>query len=785
MKNPHRSSHARLLIVISILAGLPSLAQAEAQPLVVTVRQAFETGVPRNFTLIEARSRAHVRLLEEAVLQGRNSERGKADRTEPWLLARADCLLRPKVRVRGYFRDGAREGVLAEAISTQSGWRQILERGGRSSCDVRDMEIRARLRARECGLLGKTETRFGKEGGSDHPSAHYREVIAGKLEAIQIMDGVLDLRRDGVFAEPRQALDQTDKALDLDARVPAAHYTKGLIYMGLGELKPALTEMTTVLDAGPPVVWAFLDRAILWNAFGDPRKALEDIRRFKRLKPGIVESDFHEGKIYLNLSQPERALESFNRVLEKDPDHPEALVLRASVRLALEDPERALADLQRAEAVSSDPSLVHYYRAVALFQLEDFKGSFDEISTSIKLDPGRADAYTHRGRLYMDRKDFHKADLDYTTAIDLSKADYRAFYGRALARWALNNKEAALHDFERAVAFEPESCEFQWVIASSSRLAQGPPETAGTSEDLSAESTGSPQGAGKEDSLAAPGGGEPAPPASTGDPAALPWAEKAMQAAQEGDPAEAVRCASMAISLDPGLPGPYLDRSWAYCHRELFEKAIGDATTAHLIDPKNPVALTNRAYAALRLGRADAALEDCEKALSLDPVNAAAFNNRGLALQLQNKRDEAGKDFRTACDLGLELACKNFVENNGCKGGSIEECIDGLLGKSYAQFQNKEWDAVILTATEILELDPGNEIALCNRAGAYAYKGLIEKAFEDCEKAISINPDCGLAYNNRGWAHELMGRRGEALLDYEISCKLGTELGCGNFKRLK
>ena len=107
-----------------------------------------------------------------------------------------------------------------------------------------------------------------------------------------------------------------------------------------------------------------------------------------------------------------------------------------------------------------------------------------------------------------------------------------------------------------------------------------------------------------------------------------------------------------------------------------------------------------------------------------------------------------------------------------------------LVNKSEASFKKGDWDDTIAAASGAIALDPKNEMAYTNRAGAYTNKGMLKEAIQDCNSAIGINPKLPLAYNNRGYALELSGQVSQAKLDYERSCTMGNELGCANQKRL-
>lgn len=108
-----------------------------------------------------------------------------------------------------------------------------------------------------------------------------------------------------------------------------------------------------------------------------------------------------------------------------------------------------------------------------------------------------------------------------------------------------------------------------------------------------------------------------------------------------------------------------------------------------------------------------------------------------------------------------------------------------LIDQSLNEFSEKNWDGAIQAATAAISLDPDNEVAYANRAGAYSEKGLLREAINDCNKALNINPHYALAYNNRGYAMERAGKLSQAAADYELSCRMGNELACKNLARLK
>ena len=72
-------------------------------------------------------------------------------------------------------------------------------------------------------------------------------------------------------------------------------------------------------------------------------------------------------------------------------------------------------------------------------------------------------------------------------------------------------------------------------------------------------------------------------------------------------------------------------------------------------------------------------------------------------------------------------------------------------------------------------IDSGRQLLICN-------KGQIDRAIEDFNKAISINPNYAGAYYNRGLAYALSGNIGRAISDLQKACDMGYENGCKNLK---
>jgi tetratricopeptide (TPR) repeat protein len=271
----------------------------------------------------------------------------------------------------------------------------------------------------------------------------------------------------------------------------------------------------------------------------------------------------------------------------------------------------------------------------------------------------------------------------------------------------------------------------------------------------------------------------------TNNPMAQNWNKKSTKAISNKEWAEAIRTASIAISLDPGLSLPYINRAWAYCEKKFYHKAIKDCNVAIFLNTDEAAPYITKAWAYAEIKNYEAAIENCNKALEVDPKNATAYNNIGYVYHKKGNMKEAKKNYEKACRFGFQLGCNNYKAIAGYSPSDIPSRVQDLIKQSQTKFKEKKWDEIITLVTEVIEIDPNNHIAYTILGAVYANKGSYNDAIKNCEIAIGLNPDFGLAYNNRGYAYELLGKKKEAELDYEMSCYLGEQFGCINMKKLK
>ena len=198
-------------------------------------------------------------------------------------------------------------------------------------------------------------------------------------------------------------------------------------------------------------------------------------------------------------------------------------------------------------------------------------------------------AFNTTGFAKYELKQYEAAIADYDKAIALDPTLAHAFSNRGLAKCELKQCEAAIADFNKAIALDP-----TLAIAFSNR---------GLAKHVL----------------------------------------KQYEAA--------IADFNKAIALDPALALAFNNRGFAKYELKQYEAAIADYDKAIALDPTLAIAFSSRGFAKHKLKQYEAAIADFNKAIDLDPTLAIAFSNRGVAKYELKQYEAAIADFNKAIDL--------------------------------------------------------------------------------------------------------------------------------------
>ncbi|KAE8537884.1 hypothetical protein D1P53_005945 [Cryptococcus gattii VGV] len=148
-----------------------------------------------------------------------------------------------------------------------------------------------------------------------------------------------------------------------------------------------------------------------------------------------------------------------------------------------------------------------------------------------------------------------------------------------------------------------------------------------------------------------------------------------------------------------------------------------------------------------------------DKAYSIKPASLLSI----LDVFLKTK----AKSFASASshsEATLPRSSADISQSDKVKAESLKTKGNNLMGQ-------KLYESAIEQYTEAIRLDP-NPVYYSNRAAAWGGAGQHEKAVEDAEKALELDPKFTKAYSRLGHAHFSLGNYSDAVKAYENGLEL-------------
>ncbi|WP_406344018.1 tetratricopeptide repeat protein [Streptomyces sp. NBC_00648] len=449
----------------------------------------------------------------------------------------------------------------------------------------------------------------------------------------------------------------------------------------------------------------------------------------------------------------------------------------------------------------------HVVRARELRHEGNHAQALAELDQAIALDPGRAQAYYGRSvaRSALDGPAAALADLDRACELSPDDAYYIGYRGDMYRR--LGRFEEALADLDRAILLDPGDA---WAPASrgQTRHQMGLLEGALADLDRALELNRDYEWAlvrraqvrrGLADTAGALADLERAERLSA-DPA---WVvgERGDLLRSAGRHEEAVAEYGRAFALDGGY-------AWALGSRALslealgrHEEALADYGRALALEPAYTWALIMRARLRSELADPEGALEDLDRALEAAPDDVYALTWRGRVRRRLWRVEGARADLDRAvsihgagssslveraflmADLGdieAELAdLDRAVELSGPEDGSVR----AVRGEAYRRAGR--YEEALADYAAAAEEDPRDAVPVAGRGYVLRALGRHEEAYACLTRAVALDPGQGALHAAQAAALLSLSREGEALEALDRALELDPEIGWAYGRRAR
>ena len=267
----------------------------------------------------------------------------------------------------------------------------------------------------------------------------------------------------GKAGKHNQAIEDFNRAIELNPQAAAAYNNRGLAYYNLGNYEQAIKDCDMALQINPEEAEAYYNRGLVHadldnytEAIEDYYKAIELNRKYADgLNPKLAEAYNDRGATYDNLGQYQRAIEDYNEGIRLKPDDAYAYYNRGSAYSKLGQDQRAIKDYDEAIRLKPDFAEFYVFRGGTYSILDQYQRAIEDYNEAIRLKPDYVDAYYNRGLAYANLGQYQRAIEDYNEPSAETGLPRPTTTGE-LAYAKLGQHQRAIEDYNEAIRLKPD-----------------------------------------------------------------------------------------------------------------------------------------------------------------------------------------------------------------------------------------------------------------------------------------------------------------------------------------
>lgn len=201
--------------------------------------------------------------------------------------------------------------------------------------------------------------------------------------------------------------------------------TRAAVYEKVADFERAEADFTAALSLSPSDPTPYLDRGYFYLRRQRYGDALTDFMAGARMEPRKTAYPYAIGRVYAAMGEHERAIGSYTDAMRIDPQDARALLARAEAKINLDRFDEAKIDYNRA------------------------------LRSALRGPTDRFYAYLGRGYAAMVLQDYDAAIADFDNALAIDEKAFNAIVWRAYANEKRGRTDLAIEDYERAAAYDP------------------------------------------------------------------------------------------------------------------------------------------------------------------------------------------------------------------------------------------------------------------------------------------------------------------------------------------
>lgn len=288
-----------------------------------------------------------------------------------------------------------------------------------------------------------------------------------------------------------------------DSATAEVYYTRGQLLSQLNAPELAVLDLSRAIRLDSSQANYYIATANIYFSGNHSDRAVQLLEQAKALMPSEANVLTQLGQYYFYLQQYDKAVENLSASIAQNPNNSQANFWLAMTYRDQKQPQKAIDALEKTVGINPDSynaqmilaqlysdeknpkSITHYDKAITLDTLKveayygkamfyQITGQYDAALTAYKQlllrDSQYTDAFYNIGYIFFHyKKQYDKAYTNFDIAIKTSPANAPAYFMRGQCAEKMGKKKEALHDYDKALTFDPELQDAQKALEALSK----------------------------------------------------------------------------------------------------------------------------------------------------------------------------------------------------------------------------------------------------------------------------------------------------------------------------
>ncbi|KAH9251261.1 hypothetical protein BASA81_010883 [Batrachochytrium salamandrivorans] len=235
-----------------------------------------------------------------------------------------------------------------------------------------------------------------------------------------------------------------------------AYWHRHQLYLRHNDVENALRDLNSITDNNKMHLGAFQSKARIYQALGIIKLAIVNYSAVIRLKVDGADGYYNRACLFEMENEMVYANEDFRMVRSLDPSNSHAIYNEAIDSFQKQLWEDSVQAFSKLIALNGENSQAFMYRGRAYASVAKFENALDDISTAIRISPGRPQYFFHRGCLLLSRNPTRAIqDLSTSILLDDSSCNSDSFFQRAKIYQTIGKPDLAIADYMAVIELDP------------------------------------------------------------------------------------------------------------------------------------------------------------------------------------------------------------------------------------------------------------------------------------------------------------------------------------------